>query len=440
MAIKTIIGGQWGDEGKGKVSDLIIAEAVRDCPAGTSVIVVRFNGGPNAGHTIKVGDRKYVVHNLASGIIHAGVINVSGPLVVHDLEAVNQELDTAEECGGLVVFDRSAPVILPLHKQLDKAVELAASANNRAIGTTGRGIGPAYSDFWSRDALKLGDLVNPERIRRALLNRGYYESRAAIVSHFGLQPISLDDTVDWCHAHSGRVVSRLGDTREIVAEAHAKGWTIVPEGAQGILLDTVHGSAPFVTSSFCTAAALTATFGLYDLQETPNEVIAIVKAYTTRVGEGPFPTEMLGTDQAIGEDVRNRGQEFGATTGRPRRCGWLDLVALRYACRVGGITQLAITKLDILSGLPEIKVCIGYEFEGRPIREHETLTGRVLREATPQYVTLPGWSDDISGVRRRLDLPINAQAYLEFIEDFLDNTIPIDFVGVGPERDAIILP
>ncbi|MEY4723124.1 MAG: adenylosuccinate synthetase [Candidatus Parcubacteria bacterium] len=413
-----VVGLQFGDEGKGAVVDRI-------APRGAAV--VRFNGGSNAGHTIILPDGSTLAtHALPSGIAHPGMINMLGPNCLADLGEVIKECKVAETYGATVVLDRSAPFALPIHKVIDAGRE--SRSGGSAIGTTKRGIGPGFEDLASRRAPKLGDLTSAPRIRAALTERGFYEERAAVARHLGYDPSSLEETVEWCMQRSADIVPLLGDTRRIVRELLAAGDGVLFEGAQAVGLDVLQGSQPYTTSSVCTAAGVSMSYGIYDMR-----VIGVAKAYVTRVGAGPFPTKL---DDDVGAWLRVQGHEFGSTTGRPRDCGWLDLVQLRANCHFGGVREIALTKLDVLSGMDEIKVCIGYEFDGRRITRYETLTGRVMREATPVYAVVPGWQEDISGCRRFEDLPLNAQKYVLMVSSSLG--IPVVGVGVGPGRQQYV--
>lgn len=409
-----ILGAQWGDEGKGRVVDNLSQDAR---------IVARFNGGGNAGHTIWIGEIKHILHILPSGIVRAGTVNLCGPGVVHDLEVVRRELALSRECGSTVILDRSAPVVLPIHKSIDEARERASGG----IGTTKRGIGPCYEDLASRRGVKLGHLTSRKKIRRALTRGGYYAEKAALLRHYGVEAPSLEELIAWCESFAGVIVPHLGDTRAYLARASTE--SVLFEGAQGILLDLINGSHPFVTSSHCTLGGVSATLGVYEF----DRVIGVTKAYITRVGGGPFPTEQENGD---GEFLRARGHEFGSTTGRPRRCGWLDLVALRYAVRVGGLTEIMLTKLDVLSGLDEIKVCVGYTLHGEPLGEDETLTRYVLERAEPVYKVFRGWTEDLSECRSWEDLPEAAREYVRFIEEYIG--LSVTAIGVGPERSQMI--
>lgn len=415
-----LLGTQWGDEGKGKITDGY---------GGDYDAIVRFNGGANAGHTLIVGDKRYVTHMLPSGIIRQGQINIVGPGAVCDLEMIRDELKIAETMGATVLLDRSAPIVLPIHKLIDRGREKISGA--QAIGTTARGIGPSYEDFWARRCLRLGDLTSKKRIEEHLRDREYYIEKMALATHLGQYDdiASLPQTAEWLMQFSEMIRPLLVDSRAYVLKLLKQGKDILFEGAQGILLDTIFGAQPFTTSSVCTPAGISSTFGIYNFAK----VIGVTKAYTTRVGAGPFPTEQ---DNEVGEQLRREGSEFGATTGRPRRCGWLDLVALKYACRVGNITELTMTKLDILSEFSEIKVCTDYLFEGTSVQPHETLTGRVMREAEPYYTTLAGWEKDISHLQRIEGLPTEARDFLTYVSDFVGR--PITHVGVGPERRQLL--
>lgn len=428
MSVQVVLGAQWGDEGKGKIVDTFAEQAD---------VVVRFNGGGNAGHTIVVEDKKEAIHICPSGIVREGVVNIVGPGVVFDLKVGSKELQLATKYGSRVMLDHSTPVVLPMHRALDAGREVAAGKS--AIGTTKRGIGPAYSDFWLRRGVKLSDLLSRSLVREALVTSGYFDELLALATHFGvnngkvdleslnldIDPLSLDATIDWCMSYADQIASHLMDTRQFVHKAINSNKNVLFEGAQGVLLDTMHGFRPYTTSSCCTAAGVAATFGVFKF----DRVIGVTKAYSTRVGAGPFPTELT---NGIGDRLREQGFEYGTTTGRPRRCGWIDLQALSYACRVGGITNLVITKLDVLSGFKLLEICDSY----RGMDTRKTLTGMSAESAIPQYLKVPGWQDDITSVRSFEDLPVESKFYLNEIE--LHAGIPVDAVGVGPERDQII--
>lgn len=426
MPAIVVLGAQWGDEGKGKIIDSLASEAD---------IVVRFNGGANAGHTIVIGDKTYPIHLLPSGIFREGKMNLVGPGVVFDPNVGVQELKLSKQFGSHVMLDSSIQIVLPIHRLMDASRERAAGSS--AIGTTLRGIGPTYSDFWLRRGLTLHDLRSPERIREVLLSGGYWKELFAIVSVLGganidfrelgmnFNPLHMDDTIDWC-VQMGELLSPfLGDTRAYVHEALERNRHVLFEGAQGVMLDAYHGSRPFCTSSLCTAAGVVATFGVYKFER----VIGVAKAYVTRVGAGPFPTELL---DAKGEELRRCGHEFGTTTGRPRRCGWLDLAALRYACRVGSITQLVITKLDVISGIKDVRLCRSYENVG----PFQTLTNDVLTSAKPILTEVPELIGDLSSFKTYAELPLPFRRYLRQIQNVTG--VWIKGVGIGPERNQIL--
>lgn len=421
-----ILGAQWGDEGKGKVVDALAEEAD---------LVVRFNGGANAGHSIYVGDRKVVTHLLPSGIIRPGVRNLVGPGVLCDLDVAHTEITTiADPCGAEVLLDRSAPVVGLIHRWFDGARE----ASGNGIGTTKRGIGPACEDLASRrGSVRLGDLTSVDRVRSVLTDGRYYDERRAAARAHGRNgevPDSfptLDAVIEDIMRHAHTVIPRLCDGRALAWEADRANRKILFEGAQGVLLDLYAGSAPHTTSSLCTKAGIAATFGIDKL----GAVIGGTKAYATRVGEGPFPSEITGD---LAHRLREAGNEYGSTTGRPRRCGWLDLMALRYAVRMGGITHLAVTKLDTLAIFDELRVATGYAFKGKPLDALETLTSKVQRESALSYLVLPGWQGvQLSACRRIEDLPETARGYLRRVT--METRCPILAVGVGPERDELAL-
>lgn len=414
MAKNVILGAQWGDEGKGKHGDVISRDAD---------YMVRSQGGANAGRTLMIDGEQIIMHLLPVGIVRPNVINLVGPYVLMDPEVLKEELLIAKKCGAKVILDDSAPVVLPIHKQIDRGREKLAGKS--AIGTTQRGIGPAYEDFWSRRFVKLGDLATKKSFEKALLEREYYQEKVAQTKFLGEYFLCYEKLLKWGEDFYGLFNSFFGDTRAIVARAIAEDKNVLFEGAQGVMLDCLHGARPYCTSSFCTLGAISSSFGVYDF----DRVIGIAKAYVTRVGAGPFPTKL---DNKIGERIRSAGAEYGATTGRPRDCGWLDLFALKFACRMGGITELHIAKLDVLSCLKEIKVCVAY----RGVDKYSSLTTEVLENAKPVYKIFPVWKEDISVVRDYDKLPGEAKDYLSFLEKFLK--IKISAIGVGPDRKQII--
>jgi len=414
MPATIISGAQWGDEGKGKIVDELAMRAD---------VVVRVNGGPNAGHTLNVNGEKTVLHILPSSILQKHVLAVTGPYVLHDLEIVEQELDIAGSLGTMVMLDNDAPIILPIHRQIDGARE--AASGKSAIGTTLKGIGPCYEDFFSRSGLLLRDLKDMKIAAEKLVARGYYAERQAVVRHHGGEPMTVTVLLDWLAHYAAAIVPFLGDTREVVQIKMDAGKRVLFEPGQGIMLDVVYGGRPYCTSSFCTRGAVSATLGVHDCEKC----IGVAKAYVTRVGGGPFPTEL---DDEVGQMLREKGGEYGATTGRPRRCGWLDLRALRYACAMGGLDRIYLTKLDVLSGLKTIKVCTDYV----GVSKTSSITTDILQNAQPIYAELPGWDQDISGCRKFRLLPEEAKEFLLFVREYLG--ISIGLVGVGPGRGDVV--
>ena len=415
-----IVGIQWGDEGKGKIVDALTTGFD---------IVVRYQGGANAGHTVKIGEDQFIFHLIPSGILQDGKVCIIGNGVVLDPRALIEELDELRRKGidheaNLWISER-AHVVLPYHRLLDAARE--ESSPGGKIGTTLRGIGPCYTDKAARLGIRMVDLIDP-RAFRVLLSRNLEQKNAELVKLFGKEPLDFDAVHDEYCGYAERLRPRVRDISKLLWEEERAGKRIIFEGAQGTLLDLDLGTYPYVTSSNTSFLGLGAGTG-FSPRRVSN-VLGVAKAYSTRVGEGPFPTELK---DETGEELRRKGAEFGATTGRPRRCGWLDLVALRYAIRYGDVDSLAITKLDVLDGFDRIKVATRYLQGGQQVDEFPTASGE---EHRPDYDTLPGWRCDISGSRRFEDLPPEARRYLQFIADRLDT--PISMVSVGKEREATI--
>lgn len=412
-----IVGAQWGDEGKGKIVDVFGENAD---------LFVRYAGGANAGHTLYVAGEKIVLHNLPSGIVRRDAKNVVGPYVACDLEVVQHELALAARFRSSVDFDPRAPVVLPIHKAIDRGRERALGA--AAVGTTNRGIGPCYEDFAARRGITLSDVADG-RVGDKLRAGGYYAERVAVCAHLGETPMTLDETVAWAEPFAYLLQPHLDDVAMLVTcYARDPKSTIVFEGAQGMMLDVIAGNRPYCTSSLTGIAAIQASFGL-----TPDRVIGVTKAYATRVGGGPFPSELEGP---VGDELRQRGLEYGATTGRPRRVGWLDLPALAFACRMGSVTELVINKLDVLSGYPEFQLATGYLLNGKRVSPNDTLTTPLLNGAEAKYHVFCGWHEEISTCRVREQLPEAARAYLAYIQHVLG--LPVTGIGVGPNRDDII--
>ena len=428
MAV-VVVGAQFGDEGKGKIVDLF-AEAAD--------VVVRYQGGNNAGHTLVTGGKKTVLHLIPSGILRSHTLNIIGTGVVVDPEICLQEIDglhASDVDAGpkhLRISDR-AHVILPYHKRMDLAREFRRGS--LAIGTTGRGIGPAYEDKIARRGIRMVDFVEPARFRALFDARmaevNEYLNMLPSGSGFGAFVNSeIEEIFTRYQAHAERLRPYVDDTGELLDQQWRSGKKILFEGAQGALLDVDHGTYPYVTSSSTAAGGAITGSGVGP--RVINEVVGVTKAYATRVGSGPFPTELK---DALGERLRAAGGEFGATTGRPRRCGWLDMVALRYAVRAAGITSLAITKLDILSGIGDIRVCTGYEVDGQKVATVLADTDKYNR-CVPVYRDFPGWTENLTQLKKLEDFPKNARAYLDAMSD-LSGT-PIGWVSVGPSRDQTI--
>jgi len=421
MAVVIIVGAQWGDEGKGKVVDLYTEHAD---------MVARYGGGANAGHTLVVDGQKLVTRLIPSGVLRAGVTCVLGEGMVIDPASLLDEIDGCRARGlladdaDLVVAER-AHVILPYHIDLDRLRESRAGA----IGTTKRGIGPAYEAKAARRGIRMSDLLRPERLR-ALVEKNL-EAVGPELRRLGAEPPEAEPLVAAALAHGERLTRYLGDAGRVVYEAVRKGKSILFEGAQGMLLDLDHGTYPYVTSSSTIAGGACTGLGIGPTEI--DAVVGIAKAYTTRVGGGPFPTELTG---AIGDRLRETGGEYGAVTGRPRRCGWLDIPALRLAVRMNGLSGLALTKLDVLSGIRPLQVCVGYKLDGRTLDELPLDESDITR-VEPIYEVADGWSEDTRQIRDLDDLPAGAQKYLARIEALLG--VPIYLVSVGPGRAETIV-
>lgn len=419
MSNMTIVGAQWGDEGKGKIVDLLTSEVD---------MVVRFQGGNNAGHTVIVDGKKYVLHVVPSGILHPGKMCIIGNGVVLDPASFFEELDALAALGLDVSPERlkisyKTHLIMPYHRAIDGAREGKAKAK---IGTTGRGIGPCYEDKKSRVGVRAGDLTDPE-VLKAKIEKALEEKNVLFTQLYGMEAMDAEKVFNDLMALAPRLVPYLADASSLIMEANAAGQNIMFEGAQGVMLDIDHGTYPFVTSSnvVCDNASIGSgvNAGLID------ERIAIVKAYTTRVGAGPFPTELF---DETGEFLRAQGGEFGATTGRPRRCGWLDLVVLREMARLCDPTTMALTKLDVLTGLKDLKVCVAYEYEGK-VMQYPPQTPRGLDNVKPIFEVLPGWEEDLTACTSWEQLPENCRKYIERIEEILG--VKAGFISVGPDRN-----
>ena len=424
MANTVIIGAQWGDEGKGKIVDMLSAQ---------SQVIVRFQGGNNAGHTIKVKGEETILHLIPSGILHDGKICLIGNGVVLDPAVFLGEVDHLAARGIDVAparlgISKKTHLIMPYHKSLDKARE--AKRAGHKIGTTGRGIGPCYEDKAARVGLRAGDLADPdlvrEKVRHALL-----EKNVLLRDLYKFEPLDENAVCDELLGLAPRLLPYLTDVEARIHETMLAGQNVLFEGAQGIHLDIDHGTYPFVTSSNTVAGNAAAGSGV--APGTLNRIVGIVKAYTTRVGSGPFPTELL---DDTGSYLRTKGHEFGATTGRPRRCGWLDAVVLRETVRLNGLTDIALTKLDVLQNLPALQICVAYELDGKRLEylpQEEGALGRV----TPVYEELPGFEDDISGCTAFEELPGTVQGYIRRIEEL--SGVKVSMISVGADRRQTIV-
>jgi len=420
MPVQIIVGAQWGDEGKGKIVDML---------AGDADIVARYQGGANAGHTVCIGDRQFVLHLLPSGIFHPHIRCVIGNGVVIDPSALLGEIAQLQSAGfnvgGRLFISHNAHLIMPYHKLLDVIREQTTNK----IGTTGRGIGPAYIDKATRNGIRIVDLLDRDVLARKI-TANLEEKNQILTKVYGETKIDVDAIIAEYEAFDKKIDEYITDTALYLNKALADGKRIIAEGAQGALLDVDHGTYPYVTSSNPTSGG--ACTGLGIPPTAVSDIVGIVKAYCTRVGNGPFPTELL---DATGERLRTIGQEFGATTGRPRRCGWFDAVALRYSAMINGITRIAITKLDVLDTFEEIKICVGYEVKGKRLKSFPTDLA-TLERITPVFESFPGWKEPISSVRSYADLPSNARRYVEALGGLTGTSVWL--VSVGARRDQTV--
>jgi adenylosuccinate synthase len=418
-----VVGTQWGDEGKGKIVDWLTDR---------SQGVVRFQGGHNAGHTLVIGGKKTVLHLIPSGILRDRVACFIGNGVVLSPDALLEEVDTLQAAGVDVAsrlkISEACPVILPHHVALDRAREAAKGAGK--IGTTGRGIGPAYEDKVARRAIRLQDLFHRERFA-AKLGEVLDFHNFVLKHYFKAEIVPFQKTLDDTLAFAERIKPMVADVPRLLFEAQERGDNLLFEGAQGTLLDVDHGTYPYVTSSNCVAGAAAAGAGIGP--HNLHYVLGITKAYTTRVGSGPFPTEL---EDEIGKQIATRGNEFGATTGRPRRCGWFDAAALKRSIQINGISGLCVTKLDVLDGMESVRIGVGYKMNGVD-RDILPFGAELLAECQPVYEVMPGWSDSTVGVTRFDRLPAAAQAYLKRMEAVCG--VPIDIVSTGADREHTIV-
>ncbi len=427
MPLDIVVGTQWGDEGKGRIVDLLAAKAD---------IVARFNGGDNAGHTVTVGDRTFKLHLIPSGIIHPHTICVLGNGMVFNPVTFLHEVEMLQSAGVAVDPSRlrishAAHLITPAHRALDQAQEIARGKEQ--IGTTGRGIGPAYTSKTARSGLRMEDMLDTTEFQRKLC-RHIEEINSLLIKIYGAEPLEVKTVAREYANYAAHLQPYIDDTGMLIHRGLQKGQRVLAEGAQGTLLDLDHGTYPYVTSS---AAIAPAVFNGLGIGVHPVErVIGVTKSFQTRVGAGPFPTEVFGrTAERLRGTGKNPWDEFGTTTGRPRRVGWLDSVLLRYALRVNGVTELMVTKMDILSGLTTLRLCVAYQSAGRTIQELP-LGPANLAPFEPVYEELPGWEEDLREVRRWEDLPEAARAYVRRVEQFCG--VPVRRVSVGPERSQVV--
>lgn len=424
MSVLVIVGTQWGDEGKGKIVDLLTSRAA---------VVARFQGGNNAGHTLKVAGQQIIVHLIPSGILHPNTVNVVGnglvvdPTVLLEEKAELRNLGHFQDDKQLLISDR-AHVIMPYHKLIDHGREKSLGKNK--IGTTGRGIGPAYEDKASRMGIRMGELLRPdllkERVTRSLAEKNYL-----IEGCYGLDPLDPDQVTDEYLAYGERLAPHITDASSVLQRAIEEGRHVLFEGAQGTLLDIDHGTYPFVTSSNVVAGNVCSGSGIGPGRL--DKIWGVVKAYSTRVGEGGFPTELSGE---LADRIREVGAEYGATTGRARRCGWLDLVILNHSIRLNGLTGITLTKLDVLAGISPIKIATSYKLDGKVIDRVPSLI-EDLNRVEPIYSEVPGWDESISECRAFDELPKNARHYIQTIEQLTG--VPITLVSVGPGREQSII-
>ena len=420
-----VLGTQWGDEGKGKIADLLTT---------TADIVVRSQGGNNAGHTLVVGDKKVVVRLVPSGILHSSSLCLIGSGVVVSPEALFSEIEELKASGitdaeQRIKLSAASSLLLPVHVAIDKASELKRGKN--AIGTTGRGIGPCYEDKIARRGLRIGDLYDMEIFKEKLAILLDYRN-FALKNYFGAEEVSFDSIMEGIMKVRDRILAMVADVSAILADARASGKKVLFEGAQGTFLDIDYGTYPFVTSSNTVAGGCCTGSGAGPRHI--DYVLGICKAYTTRVGGGPFPTEL---DNQIGEDIRARGFEFGAVTGRPRRVGWYDAVAMRRAVDINSLSGLALMKIDVLDGMEELCICTKYKLSDGTLSDLPPLAAYEYAKVTPVYETMPGWSESTVGVTKFEELPENAKKYIRRLEELAG--VPVAIISTGPEREQTIM-
>ena len=423
MSATVLVGAQWGDEGKGKITDLI---------SGDFDVVCRYGGGANAGHSVVANGHHLALHQIPSGIVHKDVLSVIGNGCIVDPTVILEEIDHLKaeglDCAGLRISG-NAHIVMPWHKDLDGAHEKNLGKN--LIGTTKRGIGPCYMDKMNRTGLRMQDMLDPARFREKVEASLAYQN-PILEKVYGLPAYSVDAVCEEFAAYAERLNPYIVESGKLLNEELTQGKSILFEGAQATMLDIDHGTYPFVTSSNCTAGGAVTGSGVGPTNI--DRVLGVAKAYLTRVGSGPFPTE-LDLDEGVGKFLLETGHEYGVTTGRKRRCGWYDAVVTKFAAQVNGLTDLAITKLDVLTGLDTIKVCTAYDCDGveyTTVPEHRAL----FDAAEPKYIEVPGWTEDITGCKSFDELPKNAQDYIKLIEEL--SGVKVSFVAVGPDREQTI--
>ena len=423
MPALVVAGAQWGDEGKGKLVDYLAERAH---------IVARYQGGHNAGHTVVINSEKFILHLIPSGILHEGKLCVIGNGVVIDPACLIEEMDAlisrGVEINDNLLISNNAHLIMPYHMALESASE--SRMGLKAIGTTGRGIGPAYVDKMARCGIRLMDILEPKLFREKL-KTSVEKANRLLSSLYGAPGFDAEEVFDKYSGYAARLKKYAGNAGEVIDRALRSGKNVLIEGAQGTLLDIDHGTYPYVTSSSASAGGACTGLGIGPTMI--DKAIGVIKAYTTRVGGGPFPTEL---NDETGRLLQQKGGEYGATTGRPRRCGWLDILTLTHSVRVNGFGGFALTKLDILDGLDKVKACTAYELDGKTIREFPA-DAATLERCRPVYEVLPGWKESTAGVRKWEDLPVNARKYIQWIEEKLG--VPADMVSTGQRRDELIV-
>ena len=416
MSSQVVVGTQWGDEGKGKIVDVLAEKAD---------MIVRFQGGDNAGHTVIVNGKKYVLHLLPSGVLHKDAVCVIGPGVVCNPFVLLEEMDTLEKggltCDHIVISDR-AQILMPYHRYQDKLEEESA---NHKIGTTQKGIGPCYSDKYARRGIRYHELLDFESFKVRLKEVLDFKNKL-FTNVYGADPLDYDTIVKDFEKIYDRIVPMIKETTHMVNEALDQNKNVLFEGAQAMMLDINYGTYPYVTSSSPTSAGVATGAGV--AVNRLQTIIGVVKAYSTRVGEGPFVTELL---DSTGENLRAVGAEYGATTGRPRRCGWLDLLVVKHACTMNGLTDIVLTKIDVLTGIDTLKVCVGYDVDGT-IYDYVPSDQAVVAKAKPVYKEFAGWTEDISKMTSYDQLPQNCKDYVSFIEQFTG--VRVSMISVGPDR------